>query len=61
MSGTFTQGERPTSSGKSSAKTGDPLSALSGVFAVTAAAGAAMAVYSKRRTENERAKASEDE
>ena len=38
-----------------------PHFALPGVFAVTAAAGAAMAAYSKRRVENERAKAEGEE
>ena len=47
--------------GSSAAKTGDPLNALPGVLAVTAAAGAAMAAYSKRRIDNERAKAAEGE
>ena len=56
-SGSSSSSKASSTKAAAAPKTGDPFNALPGVFAVTAAAGAAMVVYSKRRTENERAKA----
>ena len=56
-SGSSSSSKASSTKAAAAPKTGDPFNALPGVFAVTAAAGAAMVAYSKRRTENERAKA----